>query len=72
MLKEEIGIKAKSNLTGPFIWEKEFGYRLPMIKEDLSMIDDLDAKIKMVEKALDETEVGGFSNGRLIILCLAI
>lgn len=42
----------------------EFGSPVvPMLKEAmiLSMIDDMDAKIKMVEKALDETKEGEFS-----------
>ncbi len=42
----------------------EFGSPVvPMIKEAiiLSMVDDLDAKMKMVEKALADTEEGGFS-----------
>lgn len=66
---EEIGIEGEvpillTHMVLSHHGKMEFGSPVvPMIKEAiiLSMIDDLDAKIKMVEKALDETEVGGFS-----------
>jgi len=66
---EELGIEGEvpvllTHMVLSHHGKMEYGSPVvPMIKEAiiLSMIDDLDAKIKMVEKALEETEIGGFS-----------
>lgn len=68
-MAEELGIEGEvpvllTHMVLSHHGKMEFGSPvIPMIKEAiiLSMIDDLDAKIKMVEKAMDETVIGGFS-----------